>query len=358
MKIFYIARDTGYENNGAGLVMGRNLKALQTIAGINNVKIFTLPPSNVKNVFLSVLNRSSYGVPRATEIEVVKEALSFSPDFIFIDSTSFGSLVKGLKKVAPVIAFAHNLDTKLCRDEIGTRPFWITLPKYLMTKYNEKKTVKFASHIICLNRRDSDGFKDIFNREADIILPITFPSKDLSVYDTLKPTTQSYYLFVGSDFFPNIEGICWFIKNVAPHVKKDFHIVGSCCRNEKVQSLHLPDNVKLLGYVDDLDSEYYNACGVIAPIFKGSGMKTKTIEALSYGKFIFGTSEAFAGIESDLSKIGALCNSEIEFIKAINTTDLLLSNPYSKKLFEKYYSDKSFIDELTSFIANHFNNQI
>lgn len=352
MKVLYVARYTGEQNNGAGMVMGRNLKALQKIAGINNVKIFTLPPSNLKNVFLSLLNRSSYAVPRAIEIKVVKEAHSFSPDFIFIDSTSFGSLVKRLKKIAPVIAFAHNLDTKLCRDEIGTRPFWITLPKYLMTKYNEEKTVRYASHLICLNRRDSYGFKETFNREADIILPITFPSKDLSVYDTLKPTNKPYYLFVGSDFFPNVEGICWFIKNVAPQVKTDFHIVGSCCRNEKVKSLHLPNNVKLLGYVDDLDGEYYNASGVIAPIFKGSGMKTKTIEALSYGKSIFGTSEAFAGIDGDICNIGARCESENDFISALNGK-LKPHNSYSDKYFNDNFSNKVFEEKLSQFIKSN-----
>lgn len=352
MRIFYIARDAGKESNGAGTVMGRNLKSLQNIAGINNVKIFTLPPSNIKNVLLSVLSLSSYGVPKAIEIKVVNEARIFKPDFIFVDSTSFGSLVKRLEKVAPVIAFAHNLDTKLSREEIGSRPFWISYPKYLITRFNEAKTAKFASHLICLNERDSFAFKKTFNREADIILPITFPSKDLSVYDTVKLSNQPYYLFVGSDFFPNVEGICWFIENVASHVKADFHIVGSCCRNEKVKSLHLPNNVKLLGYVDDLDSEYYNASGVIAPIFKGSGMKTKTIEALSYGKSIFGTSEAFAGIEGDICNIGARCESENDFISALNGK-LKPHNSYSDKYFNDNFSNKVFEEKLSQFIKSN-----
>jgi len=340
MKIFYVARDAGKESNGAGTVMRRNLDALRAIAGEDNVKTFSLPPSNMKNVLLSLVTVSSYGVPGAVELEAVKLAKAYTPDIIFVDSTSFGSLVKRLEKVAPVVAFAHNLDTKLCREEIGSRPLWITLPKYLMTRYNEAKTAKYASHLICLNKRDSGGFKKTFNREADIILPITFPSKDLSVYDTLKTTDRPYFLFVGSDFFPNVEGICWFIEKVAPNVNTDFHIVGSCCRNEKIKSLHLPDNVKLLGYVDDLDKEYYNAAGVIAPIFKGSGMKTKTVEALSYGKTIFGTSESFAGIECDYAKIGGLCNTAEEFICYLNEHKSALFNPYTLSLFREYFSDE------------------
>lgn len=352
MKILYIARDAGEKHNGAGMVMTRNLKVLQNIVGFSNVKIFTLPPSNLKNVFLSLLHRSSYGVPRTIESKIAKEALSFNPDYIFIDSTSFGSLVKRLTKIAPVIAFAHNLDTKLCRDEIGTRPPWITIPKYLMTKYNEANTVKYASHIICLNHRDSDGFKNTFNREADIILPITFPLKDLSIYNKAKPSQRPYFLFVGSDFFPNIEGIKWFIEKVSPYVDVDFHIVGSCCLNEKVYNLSLPSNVKLLGYVDDLDHEYYLASGVIAPIFKGSGMKTKTIEALSYGKSIIGTSEAFVGIVGDLNQIGGLCESAQDFISALKRSYNLL-NTYSEELFKDFYSDAIFENKLSTYLNNN-----
>jgi hypothetical protein B2_15733 len=353
MRIFYVARDTGTENNGAGTVMGRNLKALQEIAGDGNVNVYTLPPSNMRNVFLSLLVFGSYGVTKTVENDVVMTARALRPDFIFIESTSFGSLIKRLEKIAPVIAFAHNLDTKLCREEIGCRPFWIIFPKLAMTRFNEAKTTKYANFLICLNQRDAEGFKKTFNREADIILPITFPSKDLSMYDSLNPADSPYYLFVGSDFFPNVEGIMWFIEKVAPNVDVDFHIVGSCCRNEKIKNLKLPGNVRLLGYVDDLDNEYYNASGVIAPIFKGSGMKTKTVEALSYGKSIFGTSEAFEGIYGDYAKIGGVCNTADDFITAINAADKFPANPYSMELFSGEYSDKSFIDKLASFLKEN-----
>lgn len=352
MRILYIARHVGKESNGAGTVMNRNLKALQNITGTSNVKVFILPPSNITNVISSLFSLSSYGIPRSIELKAVRIAKTYQPDFIFIDSTSFGSLVKRLQTIAPVIAFAHNLDTKLSREEIGSRPFWITLPKFLMTRLNEAKTVKYASYLICLNKRDSEGFKNTFNREADIILPISFPSKDLSIYNALKTSDRPYFLFVGSDFFPNVEGICWFIEKVAPYVDADFHFVGSCCRNDNIKKLTIPSNVHLLGYIDDLDSEYYGASGVIAPIFKGSGMKTKTIEALSYGKSIFGTSEAFAGIEGDLDSIGGLCESANDFISALKS-EIKLHNIYSEKYFNNNFSTKVFENKLSNFFKTH-----
>jgi hypothetical protein len=78
--------------------------------------------------------------------------------------------------------------------------------------------------------------------------------------------------------------------------------VGACCENPTLAYKTIPSNVKLDGYVNDLSSYYKSAVAVVAPIFKGSGMKTKVIEAMSYGKSIIGTDEAFQGIECDFSR--------------------------------------------------------
>lgn len=353
MKILYIGRETGTEDNGAGTVMKRNFMALETIVGKDNLFKYLLPQSTLSNVLSSMMTLGSYGIHRNVELDVYSKALQFKPDAIFIDSTSYGSLVKRLSSIAPIISFAHNIDTELSRQEIKSRPLWITLPKYIITKYNERKTVKYANYIICLNRRDSDGFKKLFGREADIILPISFPGKDLTPYSQLGTPIRPYYLFVGSDFFPNVEGIIWFIQNVAPYVDIDFHIVGSCCRNEELKRIKIPKNVKLRGYVDNLDNEYYYAAGVIAPIFKGSGMKTKTVEALSYGKSIFGTEEAFTGIETDFDSIGAKCDSKEDFIDALKSSPHQQFNKGSYEFFNNNLSTEVFVTKLSQFLISH-----
>ena len=51
--------------------------------------------------------------------------------------------------------------------------------------------------------------------------------------------------------------------------------------------------------LDDLGEYYRNCDVVIAPIFEGSGMKTKTTEALMWGKYIIGTNESFCGFAID-----------------------------------------------------------
>ncbi len=347
MKIIYIARKLGAQKNGASQVMARNLNALRTIVGEDNVTVFDLPMPDMRNVAVSLLCKGSYGVTPKIEKRLLVLADKIRPDIVFIESSSFGSIYKKLNQLGlKTVCFAHNVDTQLCAQEIYSRSFIIGWVKYISTRYNERQTCRYADSLICLNERDSKGFFNIFNRRADLILPITFPSKNRIELNEQSTSDAPYFLFVGSDFFPNVEGIKWFIENVAPAVDMRFRIVGTCCYNPAISQLKLPYNVSLVGYADDIDSEYKNAIGVIAPIFKGSGMKTKTIEALSYGKSIFGTSEAFAGIECDFAMVGGLCNSVGEFIeklRCVKKTDGRY-NAYSFDVFHSLYSDDHFIE--------------
>lgn len=56
--------------------------------------------------------------------------------------------------------------------------------------------------------------------------------------------------------------------------------------------------------VDDLSSYYKSALAVVAPIFKGVGYENESVEAMSFGKSIIGTDEAFQGIECDYCSYG------------------------------------------------------
>ncbi len=347
MKVLYIAKELSGINNGAFYVMNRNRFAIEHIIGKDNLRNFNLPESSIKNVVSSIIHIGSYGVTPEIEKSLLSIISIDQPDLVFVESSSNGSIFQNLKKIGvKSICFAHNVDTNLSKAELTSRLPLIAIPKYILTRINEKRTAKYTDTLICLTQRDSEGFKNTFGRKADYIFPITFPLKQLS---EILPTHESsipHFLFVGSDFFPNVEGIKWFITEVAPHVKMNFRIVGGCCQNPVIKNLSLPPNVTLVGYADDLSIEYRNASGVIAPIFKGSGMKTKTIEAMSYGKSIFGTDEAFAGIDVDYSKIGGLCNTSEDFIKKLNSFNGDYINEYTRMIFESHFSDEIFVEKL------------
>ena len=66
-KILYIAREPQKELSGGASVDKRNLSILQELYGKSNVIIEYLPKTTMKNVILSLLTLSSYGVTSTRE---------------------------------------------------------------------------------------------------------------------------------------------------------------------------------------------------------------------------------------------------------------------------------------------------
>lgn len=100
-----------------------------------------------------------------------------------------------------------------------------------------------------------------------------------------------------------------------------------------------------------MDELYVNASAVICPIFSGSGMKTKTIEALRYGKNVYGTTEAFEGIEVDFNRVGGLCNTAEEYIAGLSGMKRNTFNEYSYEVFMKKYSEAAVYETFSQYIS-------
>ena len=145
---------------------------------------------------------------------------------------------------------------------------------------------------------------------------------------------------MGGAFYANMKGIEWFIKEVVPNINIELIIIGRGFELIK-EKLSIPNKVRVVGEVDSLDYWYNNAKFVVAPIFDGSGMKTKVAEALMFGKKIVGTPEAFSGYEDVIAEAGWICKTKDEFISAIEEAQNRITSPFDLRLrtiFEKNYS--------------------
>ena len=348
MRILYVRFDMK-DDNGGHFVSERNLRILQKIVGQENVYVHFVSRLPVYKFVWSLLTFSSYNMTPKIENDIVNHAVATNCNFVFIEGSLMGRLIKKLRYHSiRVVLFAHNVDSELVWQHYLNHRSVAYAMYYHFVKYNEKMSLRYADNIISLNLRDANLMAKIYRCSASIILPITFPKQLLlgDMFNSDKP----YCLFVGSNFFPNVEGIKWFIVNVAPFINYDVRIVGSCCENVELRKINCPSNVYFEGFVPNLSKYYRAASFVIAPIFSGSGMKTKTIEAMSFGKSIVGTLEAFVGIDCDYERIGGKCETSDEFINTIANTKFQLVNEYTISLFNECYSDDVYECKLKQFI--------
>ncbi len=158
----------------------------------------------------------------------------------------------------------------------------------------ERKAVRHSDALICLSARDGEMLRRLYGRGADHVSPIAVDDALPSPRPAVAPGPP-YLLFVGGAFYANRRGIEWFARKVAPHAPLPTMIVGQgmeALRQEFGTAPHL----RIVGAVDDLAPCYAGALCAVAPVFDGSGMKTKIAEALMFGKRVIGTREAFFGL--------------------------------------------------------------
>jgi succinoglycan biosynthesis protein ExoO len=129
-----------------------------------------------------------------------------------------------------------------------------------------------------------------------------------------QPGNADIVLFVGSSAAPNVDGIKWFLDACWPAIRQRrpeavLNIAGSVCSGLG----RVPDGVRLLNVVENLDGLYAEAAVVISPLRAGSGLKIKFIEALSKGKAVVATTTTLQGVSDIMNGCAAISDSAPDF---------------------------------------------
>lgn len=335
MKVLYIGKKITNPVSGADQVNFRNQKLLEQIVESGVDYFFEDSKGGI--------GKYCFGVSKSF-IDMLKHYLAANEyDCVFVSQSLYGRAVKFLKKKYPrilIMTFFHNIELDYALKYLKTSGFR-ALPFLCAVKIWEKETCLYSDVIITLNNRDSMLLDKIYNRKSDLELPTSFDDKfdeckAISVLNSNSLTID--YLFVGVAFFANIQAVQWFIDEVLSFVPGHFYVIGKGMDSSLFNNL--TDRVHILGFVNDLSFYYYRAKVIVSPIKIGGGMKTKTAEALMYGKTILGSQEAFEGyVENCQSMI--VCKTSKDYISAIRnlSSNFNPHNECSREIYKNNYSN-------------------
>lgn len=347
MKVLYLSTWLG-DNGLSGVTQcyNQNYNALCKIYGINNVTRLRVSEYYNKSIHVKLYNEIKqllYKKKILNKKEIIESVKAV--DLIFIDKSTLGYLIKLIRKVnkkIPIIVFFHNCEYYYVSQLYSEKSFIKRWKAVRWIKYNESMALKYASCNICLNKRDYNDIANIYKIKPDAIIPIYI--KDIlseKDFDSTTITNKTpLCTFLGSSFFANMHGIKWFLNNVYPYVNIRLRIIG---KGMGILNNEIKDpNIQVLDSVKDIKSYMLESDFMLYPIFKGSGMKVKTCEALMYGKNIIGTKEAFEGYDLEFDKVGGCCNTAEEFISFINGIN-------SCHIYKKYnsYSREKFLNNFS-----------
>ena len=156
-------------------------------------------------------------------------------------------------------------------------------------------------------------------------------------------TTYKYdILYVASDNHHNITAFKWFLSKVYPMLE-DIKILCVGKIYNKIDNHAEYKNIEFIEFVDDLTEAYNNSKIVICPMFTGTGVKIKIVEAMSYGKPIVANEMGMIGFPTNKDTGCLVTNNPDDFAKHMQ--NLLVDNQLfencSKQAttyFDKYFS--------------------
>lgn len=263
--------------------------------------------------------------------------------FLFLNGSNLGAVARYVKLRRPkiiIFIFFHNVEARFFWGSFLSRKCVHSLGVLLANFFSERYSVKYGDKLISLSSRDSQLLLRLYGRSCDFTFPMVVEDQVVYSNHTAKKSSSSdYILFVGGAFYANVCGIKWFICHVLPRTSLSLLIVGKGFDAYRFD-FRGNDRVSVIGFAEDLVQLYADARCVVAPIFDGSGMKTKVAEAIMFGRKIVGTKEAFSGYEEFLPHIGWVCRDPEDFVAAISESaecDFFL-NADVRYFFLEYFS--------------------
>ena len=332
-------------SGGRELLCKLNYDALREIYG-DRLVLCELPSSRLRG-FKPVVNTFRGHIDGLNDITIAKALQMIHEENIgklFVDGSNLGGFVAVAKKRFPqleITTFFHNVEARFflgsLRQTKSLRALAVLVANYLA----ERKSVRYSDKLICLSERDSHLLQKTYGRGATHVSPMAMQNRAPADFEQLlRNSSNKFALFVGGNFYANRAGVSWFAANVAHRIGLKTYIVG-----RGLEDLKLPPEaegkVKVIGAVDSLSEWYLNAELVIAPIFDGSGMKTKVAEALMFGKKIIGTPEAFSGYDDVADQAGWVCATADEFVAAFEQAESEVTKSYDpvlRELYDRHYS--------------------
>lgn len=272
---------------------------------------------------------------------------------VFIEDSVFGNLVKKIKKSCKeckVFSFYHDVKADLYKQWMDNERTLKSKIEYTIGIKQENINQKYADINIVFNERDAKKFQAYYGKRPDVIIPLPAPVPAISnnIMDSITAKDdKKHILFVGKKYYPNLVGFKWFVDNVLPSLTDNIQVDVVGRGLEELRNEYSDPRINVIGGVESLNPYYENADIVIAPLFDGGGMKSKTVEALSFGKIFVGTEESLFGfweeMDSDIrGKTCYQCNTPEEWIQTVNNLANDDIHKFNEDVFELFKAKFSY----------------
>ena len=243
-------------------------------------------------------------------------------DIVWLEGTFAAQYAPLAEGTVLTLIDTHNVESEVERQFLrqSRKPVDVarSAVRLLSIRDGERRYLRHADAVIATSERDASAYRQWVGIDRVEILP---NAVDAARYAGLQrdPVAGSV-LFVGSlDYFPNRNGLRWFLKEVWSRVMAEvphahLHIVGDL---PKSGSFPKVDGVTFTGGADVLDQYLERAELSICPLLEGGGTRLKVIEALAAGIPVVATSKGVEGLAVSDGDDVLVANDPAAFARAV-----------------------------------------
>lgn len=283
----------------------------------------------VRSAVASLLKNSSYHVDRfkskAFEEKIIEILSQETFDLVVLETVYLSVYVDVIRKhfAGRLILRAHNIE-HLIWERIAENTRFGLKKRYLsllakQLKSFEKSVLSRYDEIWCISAKDTQWFENQNSNSLVKFVPFGIESGKIS-QKAIRYQCNNLFFLGSMDWYPNQEGVLWFLNNVwsavhQQHPDLTFRIAG---RNIPPNWQQLDyKGVEIVGEVENA-ADFLEENGVlVVPLWSGSGVRIKIIEAMAMGKVIITTTIGLEGINAVHKKHILIADTVNEFVDAV-----------------------------------------
>jgi len=281
-----------------------------------------------KKVFSNMPFQIGYFYQKSIHKQINKIISHSKPDLIYCQLIRTAEYVKNIHSIPKTLDYMDALGSGLSRRGENAK----FLPKIILNleanrvKLYENKIFDYFNYHTIISVQDQKLIQHPQHKDIKII-----PNGiDSYFYNYTNKNLKKEYdlVFVGNlNYPPNIESCTYIINQILPLFKaKGIELtvlLSGANPNQKIKQFDSLKNVTVTGWVDDIRESYLKGKIFIAPLFIGTGLQNKLLEAMALNIPCITTSLANNALGAKPDSELLIADTLTEFESAI---DLLLNN--------------------------------
>jgi len=243
-------------------------------------------------------------------------------DLVFIEFSQMGFF--DIPKDIPVLLDEHNIEFDLLdrmskKDSLSFRKLYNKIEAIKFEK-EELSFIAKSALTITTSRRDINIIKKHLPDARTAEITNGVDCLEFAKPADITPEKNSAVFTGAMNYFPNDEGVNYFMEDIYPLIKKKdpnfkITIVGSG-PSEKIKS-YKNENINVTGFVKDVKPYMWNSSVFIVPLRMGGGTRFKVVEAMAAGIPVISTSLGCEGIPAKDGEHLLIRDDPAEFADAV-----------------------------------------